>query len=615
MGSEFSAPQAAGDRGQTSAFDALGRLRLVVRAITGDSGHDDTPTLLVTQAVASVGADGGVLGVIRDDASIDTIAHAGYPPHMAAAFVPLRIFDTLPLTDAARLGEEIWISSRAELSERYPQLFERTTSQAYAALPLVVNGSVVGVLGVSFEQQHVFTQTEQLFLGTLADLCALVLARDHLRVAVGEQPASDADMGLGSAMSEATSALRAEHQLAGLAMLAKRLSSALTSSDVVQIIVDSGNETLASAYASVALVRPERADISLLQPADLHEVTRGAYERFGLDAGNPIAAAIRENRAVIVADEQAAIARFPDIVDDRRRTGVTRSATIPLRRGDGQAFGALSVAWRDETELDDLLLTRVEAVADLCSQTLERTRLSDAHAALVSTLQRELLPRVPAVAGLDIAWRYLPAAAELAFGGDWYEVIALDDARTAIIVGDATGHGIEAAARMAETRGVIDALVRLGTDVADLFPQTTRLLAHLDEAFIATAAIAVVDSSRHELQYSTAGHPPPIICSPDGTVRFLEDAHLPVIGIHRETSRAPIEPFEPGSLLVLYTDGLVERRRESLDVGIGRLARAVREVGHAPVSADAIADHILHALLSDEVLGDDVALIVARHVE
>jgi serine phosphatase RsbU (regulator of sigma subunit) len=250
-------------------------------------------------------------------------------------------------------------------------------------------------------------------------------------------------------------------------------------------------------------------------------------------------------------------------------------------------------------------------VADLCSQALERARLSDAEHHLVTTLQESVLTPLPALAGLDIAARYLPAARHIGMGGDWYQGIVIDDHRYAVIVGDVAGHGITAVGDMAQLKAVIGALVGIGTPLGQVFSETTKLLRSGSRGVTATALIAVIDSEAETVRYAAAGHPPPLVLTAQGEVVELDGGRQPLLGVVAEAiDRTATHPFPTGSTLIVYTDGLVERRREPMDRSIDRLADALRSVDGS--ASDDIASHVLvHSMVTDEP-DDDVALIVVR---
>jgi serine phosphatase RsbU (regulator of sigma subunit) len=196
-------------------------------------------------------------------------------------------------------------------------------------------------------------------------------------------------------------------------------------------------------------------------------------------------------------------------------------------------------------------------------------------------------------------------------GGDWYDVIALDDHRYALIVGDVAGHGITAVGDMAQLRAVISALVRLGSPLGEVFSQATILLQASDHNPTASSLLAIVDSREGSVAYAVAGHPPPLVRMPDGEVVSLMEGRQPILGVTVSATEGAGHPFPPGATLVAYTDGLIERRGESIDKSIERLQT---HLGSAPEGAVAVADHLLEQCLSGYGPADDIALVVIRHL-
>ena len=154
-------------------------------------------------------------------------------------------------------------------------------------------------------------------------------------------------------------------------------------------------------------------------------------------------------------------------------------------------------------------------------------------------LQHELLPAIPAIDGLEVAVRYLPATTGLGFGGDWYDVVELDDGRVTVVVGDIPGHGIEAAARMSQVRAAINALARLYTDdLATVLSEAERILRHLDDAYLATVVLLTIDAEVGTVTYLAAGHPAPLLALPDGSVSPLAAGRRPLLGCGRDRYEA-----------------------------------------------------------------------------
>jgi len=225
------------------------------------------------------------------------------------------------------------------------------------------------------------------------------------------------------------------------------------------------------------------------------------------------------------------------------------------------------------------------------------------------TLQRSLLPRdIPQVAGLDIAYRYRPASQAAEIGGDWFDVIPLDRGQVALVVGDVTGHGIRAAAIMGQLRTTTAALARLGCPADQIMRQLNDLLtAHGDEAG-ATCLYAVYDPASRQCRLASAGHPPPALRHPDGTTELIDLPAGLLLGAGPARYPAIDRQLPPGSVLALYTDGLIEQPGQDIGTGMSQLARALA-AGPAR-SADTLCDSVLASL--DPRPRDDIALLLAR---
>jgi PAS domain S-box-containing protein len=252
--------------------------------------------------------------------------------------------------------------------------------------------------------------------------------------------------------------------------------------------------------------------------------------------------------------------------------------------------------------------------------TLDNARLYQSEHRIAETLQRSLLPELPRVPGLRSAARYRASESGADVGGDFYEVITLPDGAVGVAVGDVVGHDVFAAAAMGHLRGLLRASVwdvgpypggadrRQGQDPADVLTRVDRLVQGLEAATLASVAYARLEplpdgSGRWRLRYSSAGHPPLLVRRPDGTVHVLDDADGLLLGVTEAARTSAQLVLEPGSLLLGYTDGLVERRGESLDEGLSRLCLALAD---APADVEQVVDHLLDALGDSE---DDVAIL------
>ncbi|SEL94791.1 Serine phosphatase RsbU, regulator of sigma subunit [Blastococcus sp. DSM 46786] len=233
------------------------------------------------------------------------------------------------------------------------------------------------------------------------------------------------------------------------------------------------------------------------------------------------------------------------------------------------------------------------------------------------TLQRALLGDIPTVPGLETTARYLPGAREAQVGGDWYDAFPLSDGRTMLVIGDVAGHDAPAAATMAQTRGMLRALARVGHgSPAAALTVLDDVLAGLGLETLVTVAVATIDprgavDGAVPLQWSNAGHPPPVVVRADGRVEVLERMPDRLLGAGPGDGPARTDHdllLHRGDTLLLYTDGLVERRGMTLDDGTTWLVRTLRELGREPL--DRMCDGLLSALGSRG--DDDIALLVVR---
>ena len=233
-------------------------------------------------------------------------------------------------------------------------------------------------------------------------------------------------------------------------------------------------------------------------------------------------------------------------------------------------------------------------------ETARETSLTLQHAMLAPT---ELPP--------GFAVRYEPAVPPLEIGGDWYDVLRVGDHRIGIIVGDCVGRGLSAAAVMGQLRSSARALLLTGAEPAMLLEDLDSVAELIPDAFCTTVFLAVLDTESGEFFYSCAGHLPAVLAAPQAKPTLLSDARSVPLVVQRKSSRPQSSVvLPPGSTLMLYTDGLVERRDVSLDDGIARVSETVAGGMHLPV--DAVADAVLSEMAPPGGYDDDIAIVVYR---
>jgi serine phosphatase RsbU (regulator of sigma subunit) len=255
--------------------------------------------------------------------------------------------------------------------------------------------------------------------------------------------------------------------------------------------------------------------------------------------------------------------------------------------------------------------------ADRAALALHSMKSQDSELAAVA-LQRSLLPTaLPAVPGLDLAARYVTGSGTV--GGDWYDVFVLPDGRLGVVVGDVAGSGLDAAVIMGRMRSALRAYVLEAADPAAALRRLDRKIQYFEPEAMATVLYGVYTPGTGEFTVSLAGHLPPVLAAPGGSASLLPVRPDPPIGAADDPPRRSVTVIiPPGALLCCFTDGLVERRGEVLDQGMGRLAALLRDQvaqkrGNGPPAEDACAA-VMRTLVGYAPAQDDIAvLMLARH--
>ncbi|MFB7758804.1 ATP-binding SpoIIE family protein phosphatase [Streptomyces xiamenensis] len=346
-------------------------------------------------------------------------------------------------------------------------------------------------------------------------------------------------------------------------------------------------------------------------------------------------AASGEYRARVLDAEAVAdwFARDPERAERVREYGVHSGVVVPLRARGATLGVAMFVRHRRPEDFDQADLLLAEEIGARAAVCLDNARRYTHERSTSLTLQRSLLPRGrPDLAAVEVASRYLPADSMAGVGGDWFDVIPLSGARVALVVGDVVGHGLHASATMGRLRATVRTL-------ADIDLPPDELLTHLDDVVIrmrgeneqpddwpeepggpgepggvvtpetgATCLYAVYDPVSRICALARAGHPAPALVRPDGAVEMIDLPAGPPLGL----GGLPFESVEitlsEGSVLALYTDGLLESYRQDLDQGLAELSQLL---ARPAASLDATCDMVLKSLV-DEHHTDDIALLLAR---
>lgn len=315
-----------------------------------------------------------------------------------------------------------------------------------------------------------------------------------------------------------------------------------------------------------------------------------------------------EARPIIIEDLDHA-----DVVNPiLRQRGIRSMLGVPVRV-EGRVIGVMHIGTLVQRAFDQDDVTLLQLAADRAALAIDDARLSEQRS-VTAIMQRTLLPdALPQIPGVRLSAKYLPAGSGIKVGGDWYDVFQLANGCLAFAIGDVVGRGVLAASVMAEIRTALRAYMAQGHPLTEVVSMLNELLVSMGRNRGATLSILQFDPEVEDLQIVTAGHLPPLMIEPDGRARLLEHKHGLPVGVRTgHDYQAFHHPFPVGSHLLLYTDGLIERRGESIDEGFARLTAAACDAVAQPGSS--FADDVYRALLDETPLEDDVALLAIESV-
>ncbi len=398
------------------------------------------------------------------------------------------------------------------------------------------------------------------------------------------------------------------HRESALQRVTASLSRALSPDEVARVVVEDAAAVLGASGAVFSLGDPADGNVRLAARAGIMQSTAKSVPvglgELAADAaarGEPIWLSTpaqwqryRPNQTDVVSSEQPAAAVSIPLLWSDRRLGVLTVVFVTE-----QSFG-----------LDDKALTL--SMAKRSAEALERARLYSIEHEIAETLQRDLLPRrLPEPDGAALCAQYRASPMPGHVGGDWFESIELSAGLLWLSVGDVVGQGPHAAAVMAQLRSALQGFAMQPGGPAAALSDLNRLAAKIPGALASTAAACLLDIGRRRLRYTCAGHLPPLLLPAAGEGRFLWDGRQPPLGTDfpADLAEGSVD-LQPGDTVILYSDGLVERRGELLDAGLERLAK--RADPHGRVPPGELCDELLSAMFSDHTPTDDVVLIAVR---
>ena len=571
-----------------NASQRLGHLHRITAALAQAVTTDEVARAITVEGGAAFGADAAATQLLTPDgAGLDLASATGHLAEQIGRYGRVSTAQNMPAIEAMQSAEVLWFESAEALAARYPDHAQvREGLEAVGFIPLIGHDRPLGLLSVSFERPRGLSGEDRALIEVLLQQCGQALERAQLYER--EQ----------DARRSAEDASRRLDQLQTI------LEASLTAQSVDELL----HELLASIRG---ILKADRAAILVLDEDD--RILRIAAA-VGLDP--EVEKEVRVPLGHGIAGSIAATGEARNVPDLKQTDVVSRYLRdsggsligVPLTVR-GRVLGVMHVSSLTTNFFSGDDLELLTLAADRAALAFERMMIYEREHEIAVTLQQSVLPgRLPEVERLDVAVRYLPGRNELEVGGDWYDVIDLGHDRVGVVVGDVVGKGVIAASAMAQLRNALRVYALDGLKPSSVLSRLGELARTVGTPF-ATVAYLVIDYERGICRYASAGHPPPLHLRAGWPPVFLEGGRSTPIGIGLDTrSRQASIELEPGDLLLLYTDGLVESRTLTLSEGMDRLVEAVES---GPDELDDLLDHVGQHLAVD-TRQDDVAMVAIR---
>ena len=561
------------------------RLQAITAALSVAATATDVSNTCLEHALEAVGAEAGFIVLTRPEGvTIDIVTSSGFAAEELATWSAYALDADVPFSRAIATGEAIWALTPKDMASFVSG--ERSTDRGWAALPLRTPAGIRGALHLTFRKPRTLSEGERRWLQTVVSQCAQALERSRL--------------------FDAEQLLRVRSER--LQNMTAALANALTRQDVASVAVSEIGSAVGADATALAVVEEERGLLRTVAWEGFDEQDLGeGFSEVPLDAVSPGARAVRRRTSTFyeTADDLRADFPNPGMV-----AGHESHLFMPLVAGR-RPNALLVLSWAEAYPLAQEERRFVEALAGQAAQALDRATHYELEQTIAETLQRSILPvSLPRVEGVQLAARYLPGTAELDVGGDWFDAIQLPDGRLGLVVGDVVGKGVQAASTMSQLRNGLRAFSLDRMKPSSAIARLNRLAEGVMETAFATIVYIVLDPDARVCRITAAGHPPPLVAYPDGRVEFVEGGRGLPLGAGPDTKYShEVVELPVGTVLLLYTDGLVERRGRAIDEGLEELRRAALD---GPREPEELVEHVLARVVGDAERGDDIALLAVR---
>lgn len=568
----------------------------VVGAKIADSPSVAAVADLVVVAVRDrLGAEHAVINVLGDDKlRFVRLASTGLPPMVAAVAARFTVASDAPGPLALRQGSAVYRSdrqaARSEFSDK--RMVEAAVGvRAVAAMPLRTETGALGYLDVWWTKRHEFTAAEREYLEAVAEIASRGMERARLRQA--EQ--------------------RERQQLQTLAELTRLLSAAVTPEDVGDIVSRQVRSDAGADGVALGMISDDGRQLEWVAVAGFPDQLRDWLGGLQLGDRTAVTDAARSGKPVIIGSLDQYRSVYPASAWHLARSGAASFVNWPLTVGE-VTTGVLALMWTEPQALGDGQLAFASTVSGLVAQALGRARRFANEQAMAAILQEAVMPRATArIPGFKLGACYQPAGPGRGIGGDWYDAMPLPQGGIYLAVGDVLGHGLLAAEDMTQLRNAGRTLAIQGHEPGRLLAELSTVTGHATHGSFATMAIAILNPLDCSVTYGSAGHPPMLVRhGSDGSVTRLSRASGPALGADENASYTQgLTKLDRGDVLLMYTDGLVERRGEDIDDGIARVEEHLVELPDESSLNRLCRD--LTAALAPRPHDDDVCVLAVAH--
>lgn len=562
-------PQETVHAALTEAVALLGGVAAAFGEVTGDRLQ-----------VVTVGLDNELLDQLTPEAA-----------QISEATVSIPLDRPWPLCEVARTGKSLTFTSVSAACTAFPDLLaisEFTSHGAFHVAPVLgPDGTPRGIFEVHWPREREVLPAERQMVDAFAGLAGQALERSRL------------------ADEQRTRAIRATHRVS----LAEGLATARTPEQVASVFADSGLSAMGAHTGGIYL--REGHALHLIDYRTDNDALAQEWATVPLITDAPICRVVATGRPEVLPNRQHIAEAYPHLVGLLAdRSADTAWVTHPLRFA-GQVSGAITVTFDDGEPLTDSRLLAVDAAVQLVEDALERTTESTRDHRVVLALQERVTMGSPAsLGGYQFGYRYRPADLELAAGGDWLDVRPIEDTgQIAVLIGDVVGHGLDAVLCMTELRSAAAALIAADPAPATVHARLTRIANEIPGAFCATLLYAQLDPDG-TLQLVRAGHLPPVLHDSTG-LHVFEEPGQPPLGLSPGATGPSRLRLAPHARLVLFTDGLIERRGLSIDDGYGLLRDALSAIPF-DVGPQQTAETLIGNLLPERTTDDAAILVIQR---